>query len=190
MIQQNYHGKHLTYRNYKSHPMRVLLCLPILFVLGCHSNDAVAAKRTQVSSSHNLTDASMDELYKLPYVCGNGTSETIYDTISIQAASSAGALTVHIKNTGQKDVILLSTGIHMRLSRTPFYTMQGETKVSLPLPRTLKIAAGKELHLSCPANLDSNFVHVGFVSLAVVGEKVYDLLPERKVMIQHKRDFK
>ena len=144
----------------------------------------MAEAANQAPKDGNSTGVSVDELYKLPYVCYGEANEKIYDTVSIQAKSSDGVLRINIKNTGKKDIILLAAGIHVRLSRTPFSTMQGKKKVSLPLPGTLKIAAGKELHLSCPANSDSSYVHVGFVSLAVVGEKVYDLLPERKVPIQ------
>ena len=128
----------------------------------------------------------MGDFYSLPFVYDD--SETItkaYDTITFQAVSSDGTLTVTIKNTGKKNVILRSTEVHIRLRRTPFYVMQGKKKVALSLPSRQEIAAGEELHLSCPvSNISSHYIHVGFVSLVIVGEKVYDGLPERKVTIQ------
>ncbi len=158
------------------------LCLA---AVACNSHTE-AATQLKGNTYYQRSSVSMGDLYRLPFVYDD--SETIkksYDAITFQAVYSAGTLTVTIKNTGEKDVILRSTGVHIRLHRTPFYVIQGKKNVALSLPGKLEIAAGEELLLSCPTNNSmSNFVHVGFVSLIVVGERVYDELPERKVPIQ------
>ena len=158
------------------------LCLA---AVACNSHTE-AATQLKGNTYYQRSSVSMGDLYRLPFVYDD--SETIkksYDAITFQAVYSAGTLTVTIKNTGEKDVILRSTGVRIRLRRTPFYVMQGKKEVALSLPSQLEISAGEELHLSCPTNNSmSNFVHVGFVSLIVVGERVYDGLPERKVPIQ------
>lgn len=142
--------------------------------------------RTYARESTTI-EPSSHAFYTLPFICDYGTNKKVYETVSIQAASSGGTLTVTMKNTGKKDVILRSAGVHIRLYRTPFYVIQGKKKMALSLPGHLKIAAGEELHLSCPVNnIGSDVMHVGFVSLVVVGERVYDGLPEREVPIQRK----
>jgi len=139
----------------------------------------------------NLSGMSEDDVYNLPYVLDRETTKKVYDTISIQAQASDGVLTVTIKNTGGKDIVLRAEGVHIRSVGIPFYVTQGKKEVALSLTNRLEIAAGEALHLSCPANdINSNFVHIGFVSLVVVGEKVYEPLPERKVPIQRNQDVK
>lgn len=171
--------------------MRVVLYIALPYLFGCSNNHVVNACEPNFSMKCNLSSASADNFYNLPFVCNDEINEIAYEPISIQAFSSDGTLTITIKNTGGKGVILRSTGVHIRLRRTPFYVIQGKKEVALSLPSKLEIAAGEELHLSCPINNSmSNFVHVGFVSLIVVGERVYDGLPERKVPIQHKQNLK
>ena len=158
------------------------LCLA---ALACNSHTE-AAPQLKGNTYYQRTGVSMGDLRRLPFVDGDPEAiKKAYDTITFQAVSSGETLTVTIKNTGKKNVILRSTGVRIRLRRTPFYVMQGKKEVALSLPSQQEIKAGEELHLSCPvSNVSSNFIHVGFVSLVIVGEKVYDGLPERKVPIQ------
>ncbi len=158
------------------------LCLA---ALACNSH-IEAAPQLKGNTYYQRTGVSMGDLRRLPFVDGDPEAiKKAYDTITFQAVSSGETLTVTIKNTGKKNVILRSTGVRIRLCRTPFYVMQGKKEVALSLPSQQEIPAGEELHLSCPvSNVSSNFIHVGFVSLVIVGEKVYDGLPERKVPIQ------
>ena len=158
------------------------LCLA---AVACNSHTE-AAPQLKGNTYYQRTGVSMGDLRRLPFVDVDPEAiKKAYDTITFQAASSGETLAVIIKNTGKKNVILRSTGVRIRLRRTPFYVMQGKKEVALSLPSQLEITAGEELHLSCPvSNISSNFIHVGFVSLVIVGEKVYDGLPERKVPIQ------
>jgi len=171
--------------------MKVLSCVSLLLLLGCSNSHVKAEDQPQAPKNGYVFGMSEEEVYHLPYVLDREKTNAVYDTISIQAKSSDGVLTVTIKNTGKKDIVLRDTGVHIRSAGIPFYVTQGKKKVPLPLPSRLGIAAGEELHVSCPANnISSHFVHIGFVSLVVVGEKVYETLPERKVPIQRSQDAK
>ncbi len=169
---------------------KFLPTVALCFATVACNNHNETAPQIKGHLSYQHSGGSMGDLYSLPFVYDD--SETIrkaYDTVTFQAVSSDGTLTVTIKNIGKKNVILQPTGVHIRLCRTPFYVMQGKKKAPLSLPSKLEMAAGEELHLSCPvSNVSSNFVHVGFVSLVIVGDKVYDGLPERKVPIQRDSD--
>lgn len=171
--------------------MNLLPLISLLFLLSCCNSHAAAASRFESPTNGNLSRAAEETFYHLPYDIDFETNKLAYEPISMQAFSSGETLTITIKNTGEKDVILRSAGVHIRLHRTPFYVIQGKKKAALSLPGKLEIAAGEELHLSCSVNnTNSSFVHIGFVSLVVVGERVYDGLPERKIPIQHARDIK
>ena len=126
----------------------------------------------------------MDAFYRLPYDLDTNAVRKMYDTISFRAEFSDGVLMVTIRNSGEKDIMLRSPGVHLRLARPAFYVEHGRRKLNLPLPGTLVVAAGEELHLSCPvSNLSADWLHVRFVSLVLAGEKVYEGLPERRVSI-------
>ena len=169
-------------------PIHKFLATPALcLAAGAYCPQVKAAPRHESSGNCYLARVSMDKLCWLPHVVGAEASKKAYEAISFQAVSTGGTLSISIRNTGRKDIILRSTGVHIRLWRAPFYVLQGKKQVRLPLSGSLEIAAGEELRLSCPSpGISSNVVHVGFVSLSVVGEKVYDGLPERKVPIEIK----
>jgi len=167
--------------------MKALSCVSLLFLLGCSHSDVNDAGQAKAPMNVNLFDMSENGVYYLPFVRDRETTKKVFDTISIQAQSSDGVLTVTVKNTGKKDIVLRDTGVHFKLSRRSFYVTREAKIVRLPLPSRLEIAAGEELYLSCPVNnISSHFVHICFASLVVVGEKVYEPLPERKVLVQRK----
>lgn len=166
--------------------MRVLSCIFLLLLLGEHP---VAGGDPRFPRKERLSEVSASDCYHLPFVCDGESTKRAYETISMQAVSSGGTLTVTIKNTEKRDVVLFSSGVHIRLCRTPFYVMQGKKIVALSFPKKLALASGEEWRGSCSLNdISSHFVHVGFVSLLVVGERVYDGLPERKLPIQRGAD--
>lgn len=167
--------------------MRVLsfLCLSLLFC----GHPVAAAGTPAFPMERKLSEVSGSDCYHLPFVCDLESNKKAYETISVQASSADGMLKVTIRNTGKKDVVLRSSGVHVRLCRTPFYVIQGKKSVALSLPAKLALAAGEERHVSCPVkDRNDGFVHIGFVSLLVVGERVYDGLPEREVPIQRSSD--
>lgn len=167
--------------------MRVLSCIFLLLLLGWHP--VAVASEPEFPGEHELSGVSASACYHLPFVCDGESTKRAYETISMQAVSSGGTLTVTIKNTEKRDVVLFSSGVHIRLCRTPFYVMQGKKIVALSFPKKLVLASGEEWRGSCSLNdISSHFVHVGFVSLLVVGERVYDGLPERKLPIQRGAD--
>lgn len=162
--------------------MKALSCLCLLVLLGV---DSCRLGGGAIPVERKLSAVSAADSYHLPVVSDAESNKRVYETLSVQAEYSAGTLTVTIKNTGKKDAVLLPAGVHIRLCRTPFSVRQGKKEVSLSLPKKAEIAAGGEWQASCSAkDIGRGFVHVGFVSLVLVGERVYEVLPERDVPIQ------
>ncbi len=127
--------------------MNLLPLISLLFLLSCCNSHAAAASRFESPTNGNLTRASEETFYHLPYDIDFETNKLAYKPISMQAFSSGETLTITVKNTGEKDVILRSAGGggHIRLRRTPFYVIQGKKKAALSLPGKLEIAAGEEI---------------------------------------------
>lgn len=167
--------------------MKILSLVCLSFLLGGHP--VAVASEPDFPGEHGFSGVSASAFYHLPFVCDAESNKKAYETISMQASFSDGELRISIRNTGKRDVVLLPAGVHVRLCRTPFSVMQGKKAVALPIPKKLGLATGEEWHASCPGkDRDSGFVHVGFVSLVVVGERVYEVLPERKLPIHRDTD--